>query len=195
MVRGLRRSSRSAAEKASYETLKLEYEQICSSHQAITDFRGKLLGLLPLAAGAGFFLLLNRPSSTEAQTQAPTLLVAAGVFGAAVTIGLYFYEYRGMAECHLLRERGAELERELQLTKDCSRFQGNRPGFVGPHGAGPIVYFAVVAGWVFVSVHGFLGSSPGWEQVAGSLIVAVYLFMVFRAFRKQRRAAGVPRPR
>ncbi len=182
MVRGLRRSSRSAAEKASYETLKLEYEQICSSHQAITDFRGKLLGLLPLAAGAGFF-------------QAPTLLVAAGVFGAAVTIGLYFYEYRGMAECHLLRERGAELERELQLTKDCSRFQGNRPGFVGPHGAGPIVYFAVVAGWVFVSVHGFLGSSPGWEQVAGSLIVAVYLFMVFRAFRKQRRAAGVPRPR
>jgi hypothetical protein len=94
---------------ASYETLKLEYEQICSSHQAITDFRGKLLGLLPLAAGTGIFLLLDKPISGRTQTQVAVLLAAAGIFGAAVTIGLYFYERRGMVECHLLRTRGAQL--------------------------------------------------------------------------------------
>jgi hypothetical protein len=47
---------------ARYETLKLEYEQICSSHQAITDFRGKLLGLLPLATGAGISYFWINPS-------------------------------------------------------------------------------------------------------------------------------------
>ena len=44
--------------KASDETLRAEYHEVCSSHQAITDFRGKLLGLLPIATGAGIFLLL-----------------------------------------------------------------------------------------------------------------------------------------
>ena len=69
------------ATEACYETLKLEYEQICNSHQAITDFRGKLLGLLPLAAGAGIFLLLDKPISAKNQAQVAVFLAAAGVFG------------------------------------------------------------------------------------------------------------------
>lgn len=166
------RSDIDGATEVSFETLKLEYEQVCSSHQAITDFRGKLLGLLPLAAGAGIFLLLDKPISDKSnQTQVAALLAAAGAFGAIITIGLYFYERRGMVECHLLRRRGGELERQLCLKQDYSRFQGNPSGFVGPHGAGPIVYFAVVAGWIFVAVYGFLRSSPGWLEIAGSLIV------------------------
>jgi hypothetical protein len=170
------------ADSASNETLRLEYEQICSSHQAITDFRGKLLGLLPLAAGAGIFLLLSRSTPSTGQTQHPILLVAAGVFGATVTIGLYFYERRGMTECHLLRRRGARLERELQLKADCSRFQENPSGFVGPLGAGPIVYFAVVAGWLFVAVHGLWGSQRVTEVVAGSVITGGYLIAILITF-------------
>lgn len=41
------------------ENLRLAYQQVCSSHNAIADFRAKLLGFLPLASGAGIFLLLN----------------------------------------------------------------------------------------------------------------------------------------
>lgn len=52
---GGERHDADGATEVEYETLKLEYEKICDSHQAITDFRGKLLGLLPLAAGAGIF--------------------------------------------------------------------------------------------------------------------------------------------
>jgi hypothetical protein len=177
-------------EKPTDETLRFEYEEICKSHQAITDFRGKLLGLLPLASGVGIFLLLDKSATSKAQ-----LLLPAGVFGAAVTIGLYFYEHRGMEECILLRENGANVEHELKLPEKYSRFQGNMPGFVGPQGAGPIVYFAVVGGWLFVSLYGFLKTRPGWEQVAGSLILGIYLIAVgvaYLKFRRPRRSQRSP---
>jgi hypothetical protein len=167
-------SSSGGAQKATDETLRTEYQEICRSHQAITDFRGKLLGLLPVATGAGIFLLLDRPI----KTQTTTFLVAAGIFGAFITIGLYFYEFRGMNECHLLRERGANLEHELQLRNDCSRFQNNPAGFFGPREAGPVVYFAVVAGWIFVSVHGLVSSNFKFERMIGVWIVAGYLIAV-----------------
>lgn len=170
-------------QKASDETLRAEYHEICSSHQAITDFRGKLLGLLPIATGAGIFLLLDRPID---QQQTAGFLVAAGIFGAAVTIGLYFYEFRGMNECHLLRQRGANLERELQLTIECSRFQKNPPGRIGPREAGPVVYFAVVAGWIFVSAYRFTSSSLTWEIITGGIILFVYLGTVCVSIRRSQ---------
>jgi divalent metal cation (Fe/Co/Zn/Cd) transporter len=175
------------APEAESGVLKLEYEQICNSHQAITDFRGKLLGLLPLAAGTGIFLLLNKTTSAKNQTQVAVLLVAAGVFGAAVTIGLYFYERRGMIECHLLRTRGARLEHEMNLKESCSRFQGNPSGFVGPLGAGPIVYFAVVAGWVFVAVFGLSKSNPEQLKAIGILIFILYLLAIFGTFKLNKK--------
>jgi hypothetical protein len=167
-------------QKASDETLRAEYHEVCSSHQAITDFRGKLLGLLPIATGAGIFLLLDRPIR---QQQTAAFLVAAGIFGAAVTIGLYFYEFRGMNECHLLRQRGANLERELQLKIECSRFQENLPGHIGPREAGPVVYFAVVAGWIFVSVYRFISSRLTLEITTGGIVVAAYLLTVFASIK------------
>jgi hypothetical protein len=166
----------SGTQKVSDETLRAEYHEVCSSHEAITGFRGKLLGLLPIATGAGIFLLLDRSIK---QQQTAVFLVAAGIFGAAVTIGLYFYEFRGMNECHLLRQRGANLERELQIILECSRFQGNPPGRIGPREAGPVVYFAVVAGWIFVSVYRFILSSLTLEIVTGGIVVAAYLLSVF----------------
>jgi hypothetical protein len=177
--------------KATVETLRWEYEEICRSHQAITDFRGKLLGLLPLASGAAILLLIDEQTATHATA----LLVAAGLFGAAVTLGLYFYERRGMVECLLLRERGGNLERALWLSDDFARFLNNTPGFVGPQGAGPIVYFAVMAAWLFVALHGLSRSQPRLELALGLVIIAGYLTAVrlaaieFRHRSESRRAA------
>src|SRR5215469_11226237 len=79
---------------ATPDALRAVYEEICRSHLAITDFRGKLLGLLPLATGVGIFLLLdNKATNTK-----PALLAAAGVFGVFVTVGLFFYEICGVEE-------------------------------------------------------------------------------------------------
>jgi hypothetical protein len=163
--------------EATEDTLRSEYEEVCKSHQAITDFRGRLLGLLPLASGAGILLLFDR----QGVTPGTTLLVAVGLFGAAVTLGLYFYERRGMVECLVLRKRGENLERALHISEDRGRFQNNTPGFVGPQGAGPIVYFAVIATWIFVAVHGLSRSRPWLGPALGALIVAAYLIAVLIA--------------
>jgi hypothetical protein len=40
--------------------LELAYTQLNNRYAEITDFRAKLLGLLPLATGTGAFLLLER---------------------------------------------------------------------------------------------------------------------------------------
>jgi hypothetical protein len=134
--------------------------------------------LLPLATGAGIFLLLDHKSINTK----PALLAAAGVFGVFVTIGLFFYERRGMVECFKLRDRGTNLESGLLLGKDNSQFINNQPDFVGPQGAGPIVYFAVIAGWLFVVFYGFMKSSPGWQIGVGASIFVAYLIALRIAF-------------
>lgn len=176
-----------ATQKATDETLRAEYQEICDSHRAITDFRGKLLGLLPIASGTGIFLLLDKPIKTP-DTTFTTFLVAAGIFGAAVTIGLYFYEYGGIWECHRLRECGKNLERELKIESDYSRFQNTQPGRIGPPVAGVVVYFAVVVAWIFVSVHGLVSPNlklAGWkvEGWIGLIIILFYLIAVIATMR------------
>jgi predicted ester cyclase len=161
-------------EEPTSETLRYEYGEICRSHQSIADFRGRLLGLLPLASGTGIFLL----AESELATDSSAFLIAAGLFGAVVTLGLYLYEKRGMKECLLLRERGENLERRLGLGPNVAQFQNNRPGFVGPQGAGPIVYFAVVAAWLFVAVYGLPRSHPPLELVLGLVIAMAFLIAV-----------------
>lgn len=173
------------------DTLRCEYEEVSRSHQAIADFRAKLLALLPLASGTGIFLLLRQAapntsvSDRQVTTDTPALLIAVGLFGAAVTIGLYLYEKRGMKECLLLRKRGENLEKELRLSEELARFQCNTPGFVGPQGAGPIVYFAVIAAWLFIAVHGFSQSPPrlrpALEPRLGVVLGAGYLIAVLIA--------------
>ena len=84
-------SSQPATERE--ETLRLAYEQTCGSHGAITDFRAKLLALLPIASGtAGIFLLLNGD-----QLPRPGLLQAIGLFGCAITLGLFIYSGKPFA--------------------------------------------------------------------------------------------------
>ena len=39
------------------ENVRTVYREPCTSYRAIDDFRMKLLGLLPLATGAGIFLV------------------------------------------------------------------------------------------------------------------------------------------
>jgi hypothetical protein len=180
-------------EKANDDTLRFEYQEVSKSHQAIADVRARLWGLLPLASGTGIFLLL----SGKAPTNVPALLVPTGLFGAAVTFGLYLYEKRGMKECLLLRRRGATLECQLGISRDVARFRNNPVGFVGPQGAGPIVYFAVIAAWLFVAAHGAsvaIARTPRSQSHLdlefGVAIVAVYLMTVgiaaALAFRRPR---------
>jgi hypothetical protein len=99
-------SRRGEVRTAALESL---YAEVCKAHGAITDFRGKLLALVPTPSGAAFALIIGTREDFNLH-----LLLPVGIFGAAVTLGLFFYELRGMLLCVELRNRGEKLEKAMQ---------------------------------------------------------------------------------
>jgi len=88
------------------------YDQLCESYRAIDDFRTKLLAALPLASGAGIFLLIRKPGEGI-----PTeLLMPIGVFGFLTALGLYIFEIYGIRKCTHLIVVGGYLEEQGQQT-------------------------------------------------------------------------------
>jgi hypothetical protein len=100
-----------------------EYAEVCKSHAGITDFRAKLLALLPIASGAGIGLLIARGSGGFSRTEAG-LLVALGIFGAVVTAGLFLYELRQIDLCKQMRNHAAWIEKQLGIK--AGQFGGRR---------------------------------------------------------------------
>jgi hypothetical protein len=89
------------------------YGEVCRSHEAITDFRAKLLALLPIVSGTGIGLLVTQ---ADGGVGIPTwLLIVLGPFGAVVTVGLFFFEFRQMDECRGLRNHGIWIEKKLGI--------------------------------------------------------------------------------
>ena len=100
-----------------------EYQEVCKSHSGITDFRAKLLALLPIASGTGVGLLVFQTKS-EASDSGPGLLIGLGIFGAIVTIGLFLYELRQIDVCKQLRNHATWIERQLGI--EAGQFGGRR---------------------------------------------------------------------
>jgi hypothetical protein len=100
-----------------------EYAEVCKSHAGITDFRAKLLALLPIASGAGIALLITQGSGSVSRSQAG-MLVALGIFGAVVTAGLFLYELRQIDLCKQMRNHAAWIEKQLGI--DAGQFGGRR---------------------------------------------------------------------
>jgi hypothetical protein len=114
--------SESGVSEPQADSLQMEYQEVCRSHAAITDFRAKLLALLPVATGVGVGALTV--SSRNLLDIEPQLLIALGIFGAIVTFGLFLYEVRQIDICKQLRNHGFWLENELQIK--AGQFGGRR---------------------------------------------------------------------
>jgi hypothetical protein len=144
---------------------RLAYEQLCTSYHRITDFRGKLLALLPLATGTGAFLLLNQEAKSP-------FLGAVGLFGVVVTLRIFAYELRGIQRCHKLEVQGQKLEENLGLIEDEAQFWGAPSrllgDMLGPPLAGLIVYIAVATAWLYVAGFGF----EWWGEEPWGLLIA-----------------------
>src|SRR5215207_11620328 len=121
------------------QILLAEYTEVCRSYHGISEFRGKLLALLPIVSGAGISLLISKNYSFDSSH-----LLAVGLFGALVTLGLFFYELRGIQRCKRLITLGGELECALKI--ELGQFK-DRPdriaGFIGAETAGWVVYMTV----------------------------------------------------
>lgn len=105
------------------KVLLAEYQEVCTSHSGITDFRAKLLALLPIASGAGVGLLVIQGKGQASGTMAG-LLIGLGIFGAVVTIGLFMYELRQIDVCKQLRNHAGWIERQLGI--EAGQFGGRR---------------------------------------------------------------------
>jgi hypothetical protein len=151
----------------------LLYREMCSSHDRIADFRAKLLALLPIASGAGLFLLL------EADTTASAHLGPIGLFGFAVTLGLFLYELRGMDECLLSRCRAANLEDAARIPYYQARFLKNPSRFIGPQGAAWVIYPAVLAAWLYAA-------EQRWGWIPEQALPFVYLIVAPGGYRMWR---------
>jgi len=170
-------------ERPTPEVAEQLYGEICSSHAGIADFRAKLLALLPIASGAGIFLLLQQ---TPAPAKSDPSLAAAGLFGFAVTLGLFLYELRGIEDCVMLRRRASYIEEHwFEVTPEgghyLGRLEGRLGGAVSEIGAGLAVYISVMASWLYVFGRGAdlddrLGQ--GWEWVLAALAVIAVVTML-----------------
>jgi hypothetical protein len=172
------------ASEESDAALGLAYEQVCASHAALTDFRAKLLALLPIASGAGIFLLLE-----EQNLQA---LPAIGLFGFAVTLGLFIYELTGIRTCIDLRKRGKRLEERLGIP--CDKGQFHYPALVGigsVEGASWVVYLSVLLGWAYLA-----GENDGlWDSGRWLILLGVAGIVLVLKFRPRPEPAEESRER
>jgi hypothetical protein len=159
------------AKKAEIENVRTEYREVCQNHRTVTDFRGKLLTLLPLASGAGIYLLI--PKQASPSDLAPAYLIAIGLFGILVTLGLFLHELRGIEQCADLIKVGRALEEKMELPegqfirednyyhRQATRLRAFTNNLMGPVGAAWIIYPSVGAAWLFVAILGLVGSLAG----------------------------------
>jgi hypothetical protein len=143
------------------------YNQICSSHQAIDEFRMKLLGLLPLASLAGIFLLTKSESvldiiggtSNAAEPNPPIAFIA--IFAAFFTLALFVYEVRGILRCHGLILKGKAIEERLKIIGQFSvcheehqSAERDRENYIfNAKVAACFTYSLVFAAWIFLALH------------------------------------------
>jgi hypothetical protein len=135
------------------ETLRMEYGEVCKSHSSITEFRAKLLALLPIASGSGIFLLLTKRS----EPIDTTYLYAIGLFGFLITLGLFIYELRGIQHCKRLQQLASRLEEQLHLREAqfIRRPKARLGGFLGAEGAAYIIYPTMLIAWALIAFVGF----------------------------------------
>ena len=146
-----------------YDNLKDVYQQLCDSYRAIDDIRMRLLGLLPIATGAGILIL------SDGGTRAPATGVSAvvGLFGIVVTLGLFLYELHGIKKCAALIDAGKLIERRLQVNGQFLRRPQQVAGLIDEPFAASIIYPASLAGWTFFALLG----APRWIALFVSSIV------------------------
>ncbi|MEZ4773646.1 MAG: hypothetical protein R3D00_10735 [Bacteroidia bacterium] len=149
------------------------YSQLCASYRAIDDFRGKLLGFLPLVSGLSIWSTGWGGTNAVPEDMHP----AMGVFGLLVTLGLALFEMKGIQKCTALIRAGQQMEATLGVTgmftaiKDShwTRFVVTEPV------ASAMIYATVAAVWAYVA-----SQSSVWCAVVWGLVVLVPMYVYWQ---------------
>jgi hypothetical protein len=151
------------------DDLKAAYQQVCEGYRAIDEMRTKLLGLLPLATGAGILVLSGRGSTGPP----PALSAAIGSFGILATLGLFSYELHSMKKCGALIDAGRKMEKRLNINGQFIRRPQEVAGFIDEPFAASLIYPASLAGWTFFAL---LGVPARWVAFTAAAVVFVAWF-------------------
>jgi hypothetical protein len=130
--------------KASDETLRLGYSEVCKSYQAVRETQLKLLAILPVIMGVAVSLLINQGKNDLT----PFHYYVVGGLGIFFTIGLYFYGLRADQHATALIRHGALLEEKLYFPK--GQFKDRpapRLGVLGYTLAFTLIYLALLVAW------------------------------------------------
>jgi hypothetical protein len=131
--------------KASDETLRMAYAEVCKSYQAVRETQLKLLAILPVIMGVAVSLLFNQDKKDFSAFH----YYVVGGLGAAFTIGLYLHGLRADQHATALCKHGALLEKELHFP--VGQFK-DRPSlrlrFLGYTLSFTLIYLALLVAWV-----------------------------------------------
>jgi hypothetical protein len=157
----------SPATKPANDYASTVYQQLCTSHQAIDEFRLKVLGFLPLATGTGFLFLFNSKDLGIGYWQGPgrPLLLPIGIFGFLITAGLFLYEIYCIRKCESFIQAGQRLESEMNIV---GPFRSRKDIF-WPVAAAGIIYPGVLAVWAALILYSSTSSPADVWWGAGSV--------------------------
>ncbi|MDX1909647.1 MAG: hypothetical protein SF053_21595 [Bacteroidia bacterium] len=146
------------------------YSQLCVSYRAIDDFRGKLLGFLPLVSGLSIWSTGWGGTNPVPENMHP----AMGIFGLLVTLGLAIFELKGIQKCTALIRAGQQMEAAMGVTgmfaslKDShwTRFAITEPV------ASAMIYATVAAAWMYIASQFCV-----WCAVACGVVLLVLMYV------------------
>jgi hypothetical protein len=179
------------------ELLRLEYEYASRLLGTLTEYRFKLLALVPTLSGAVVALMSSSRTGVE--------LLAIGCLGAVATSGVLAYELRNGELRRRAGERVNQLESALFPEGPLVGHEGRTPRLFGviaaSHSLGVgLVYGAALAGWTYLIVWGALAAAGAHEhsQAIGVAVGAVAGLAIVRevvvAQRKDAKSATAPAP-
>ena len=156
---------------------------------------GKLLALLPIASGAAALALLLNSTGTIGK-----YLIPIGIYGCAITIGLFIYELHGISACKQIMKQAGGLEDSLDIPAHMGQYRDQNHNLlhriIEVEMASWAIYLSVLAGWV---------TSPGargwWDHksaeyfakpiwiawIAGAIFLVKLVYAVFVETRVQGR--------
>lgn len=168
-------------EKPDAPKLIATYEQLCDSYRAIDDLRAKYYGFLPLVTGGGLILLTGREEKFAREFFLPV-----GIFGLAVTAGLFAYEIFGMRRCHDLICLGKYLEDSLKHPGQFTVRRRTVGHVINEPFAAGIIYPAVMAAWMYLAL--FYTA----RHLGMAISILIFLLGFIATFTYDRRLACHP---
>lgn len=131
------------------------YNQVCSAHDRIADFRGKLLALLPIASAGGLFLFISKKGISDG---VKAYLGPIGIFAVLASLDLLAHELRVIQRCFYLQRCARMLESKIPDSMcefGAFTFTSKARNWTGAPLAAALIYPAVIGAWIYMSLEGF----------------------------------------